>query len=77
MGERRLFGTDGVRGVANVEPMTSETALRLGRALAYVSKRSPHRHKILIGKDGEPIAGIGSRTEPQAEEVRSAIETAL
>ena len=49
--ERRLFGTDGVRGVANVEPMTSETALRLGRALAHVSKRSPHRHKILIGKD--------------------------
>ena len=37
---RRLFGTDGVRGVANVEPMTSETALRLGRALAHVSKRS-------------------------------------
>lgn len=51
MGERRLFGTDGVRGIANVEPMTSETALRLGRALAYVSKRSPRRHKILIGKD--------------------------
>ncbi len=47
----RLFGTDGVRGVANVEPMTSETALRLGRALAHVSKRSAHRHKILIGKD--------------------------
>jgi phosphoglucosamine mutase len=52
MGEtRRLFGTDGVRGTANVEPMNSETALRLGRALAYVSKRSPRRHKILIGKD--------------------------
>src|SRR5262249_13267017 len=48
---RRLFGTDGVRGVANIEPMTSETALRLGRALAYVSKRSSRRHKILIGKD--------------------------
>jgi phosphoglucosamine mutase len=48
---RRLFGTDGVRGVANVEPMTSETALRLGRALAHVSKRSSRRHKILIGKD--------------------------
>jgi phosphoglucosamine mutase len=31
--------------------MTSETALRLGRAVAHVSKRSPHRHKILIGKD--------------------------
>jgi len=50
-GGRRLFGTDGVRGTANVEPMTSETALRLGRALAHVSKRSHHRHKILIGKD--------------------------
>jgi len=50
-GERRLFGTDGVRGIANIEPMTSETALRLGRALAHVSKRSPRRHKILIGKD--------------------------
>jgi len=49
--ERRLFGTDGVRGIANVEPMTSETALRLGRALAHVNKRSPRRHKILIGKD--------------------------
>ncbi len=48
---RRLFGTDGVRGTANIEPMTSETALRLGRALAHVSKRRPHRHKILIGKD--------------------------
>jgi phosphoglucosamine mutase len=32
----RLFGTDGIRGVANIEPMTSETALRVGRALAYV-----------------------------------------
>jgi phosphoglucosamine mutase len=48
---QRLFGTDGVRGIANVEPMTSETALRLGRALAHVSKRSNRRHKILIGKD--------------------------
>jgi phosphoglucosamine mutase len=48
---RRLFGTDGIRGIANVEPMTSEIALRLGRALAHVSKRSNRRHKILIGKD--------------------------
>ena len=51
MAQRRLFGTDGVRGIANVEPMTSETALRLGRALAYVSKRSNRRHRIVIGKD--------------------------
>jgi phosphoglucosamine mutase len=48
---RRLFGTDGIRGTANVEPMTSETAVRLGRAIAHVVKRSPRRHKIIIGKD--------------------------
>lgn len=48
---RRLFGTDGVRGVANEDPMTSEMALRLGRAVAHVFRSSPRRHKILIGKD--------------------------
>ncbi|MBM4265786.1 MAG: phosphoglucosamine mutase [Deltaproteobacteria bacterium] len=48
---KKLFGTDGVRGVANTEPMTSETALRLGRAMAHVFRRSPRRHKVLIGKD--------------------------
>ena len=47
----RLFGTDGVRGIANVEPMTAETVMRLGRAVAYVFKRSSRRHKIIIGKD--------------------------
>jgi phosphoglucosamine mutase len=50
-GGRRLFGTDGIRGVANIEPMTSEVALRLGRAVAYVFHRGNHRGKILIGKD--------------------------
>jgi phosphoglucosamine mutase len=49
--ERRLFGTDGIRGVANVEPMTAEMALRLGRAAAYVFKRDARHHKIVIGKD--------------------------
>ena len=49
---RKLFGTDGVRGIANEEPITSETALKLGRALAYVFRGSHGRHrKILIGKD--------------------------
>jgi phosphoglucosamine mutase len=49
---RKLFGTDGVRGVANQEPITSETALRLGRALAFVFRNSRGRHRrILIGKD--------------------------
>jgi phosphoglucosamine mutase len=48
---RRLFGTDGVRGVANVHPMTAEMALQLGRALAYIVRSGPHRHRILVGKD--------------------------
>jgi len=48
---RRLFGTDGVRGVANVHPMTAEIALQLGRALAYVVRNGAHRHRIVIGKD--------------------------
>jgi phosphoglucosamine mutase len=47
----RLFGTDGIRGTANVDPMTSETVVLLGRAIAHVVKRHPHRHKIIIGKD--------------------------
>jgi phosphoglucosamine mutase len=56
--ERRLFGTDGVRGIANIEPVTSETALKLGRAAAHVfgtagdnSHHSGDRRKIVIGKD--------------------------
>src|SRR6266545_1955228 len=49
--QRRLFGTDGVRGVANVHPMTAEMALGLGRALAYLVRSGPHRHRIVVGKD--------------------------
>lgn len=47
----RLFGTDGVRGVANVHPMTAEMAMQLGRALAYLIRNGPHRHRVVIGKD--------------------------
>ena len=47
----RLFGTDGVRGVANLPPMDSETILRLGRAAAHVFRRGAGRHRVLIGKD--------------------------
>lgn len=49
--KKRLFGTDGVRGIANIEPMTSEMALQLGRAIAYVFKKEARRHRIVIGKD--------------------------
>ena len=59
MGEnKKLFGTDGVRGIANVEPVTAETALKLGRAAAHVfTKINPREHasgarpKIVLGKD--------------------------
>src|SRR2546427_6339130 len=54
---KRIFGTDGVRGTANTEPVTAETALKLGRAAGHVFKtvaqqaRGRGRHKIVIGKD--------------------------
>jgi phosphoglucosamine mutase len=54
---KKIFGTDGVRGTANIEPVTAETALKLGRAAAHVFKnlyaesRSRGRHRIVIGKD--------------------------
>ncbi len=48
---RKLFGTDGIRGVANQDPMTSEMALRIGRAAAHVFRDSSRRHRIVIGKD--------------------------
>ena len=48
---RQIFGTDGVRGVANREPITVETALQLGRAAGHVFKRDDRRHSLVIGKD--------------------------
>ncbi len=47
----KLFGTDGVRGTANIHPITAEVALQIGRAAAYICKEKEHRHKIVIGKD--------------------------
>ncbi len=48
---RRLFGTDGIRGRANIEPMTADTALRLGQATGIMFVRGSHRHRVVIGKD--------------------------
>src|SRR3989449_3428074 len=54
---RKIFGTDGLRVTANVEPVTAETALKLGRAAGHVFKnletraRGHGRHKIVLGKD--------------------------
>ncbi len=46
-----LFGTDGIRGVANTWPMNAETALSVGRAVAYLCRRHEGRHRVVIGKD--------------------------
>jgi phosphoglucosamine mutase len=51
MATRKLFGTDGVRGRANVEPMTPETAMRLGMAAGRYFTRGDRRHTVVIGKD--------------------------
>jgi len=48
---RKLFGTDGVRGTANIEPMTAETAMKLGMAAGRHFTRGDHRHVVVIGKD--------------------------
>ncbi len=48
---RKLFGTDGIRGTANIEPMTAETALRVGMAAGKLFTRGDHRHTVVIGKD--------------------------
>ncbi len=48
---RKLFGTDGIRGIANVHPLTSEMMILVGRATAYIFKNQNRRHKIVIGKD--------------------------
>ena len=48
---KKLFGTDGVRGIANKHPMTTEVAMQLGRAAAYVFKHEDRRSRIVIGKD--------------------------
>ncbi len=54
---KKIFGTDGVRGTANLEPVTAETALKLGRAAAHVFRdletqsRGRGKHRIVIGKD--------------------------
>jgi phosphoglucosamine mutase len=47
----KLFGTDGIRGIANIYPMTAEVAMKVGSAVASVLRNNTHSPKILIGKD--------------------------
>jgi phosphoglucosamine mutase len=48
---RKFFGTDGIRGLTNAEPMTAVTALRVGQAAGQHFLRGDHRHRVVIGKD--------------------------
>ena len=48
---RKLFGTDGVRGLANAEPITAETALAIAKGAGAEFMRGDHRHRVVIGKD--------------------------
>ncbi|MEZ0259683.1 MAG: phosphoglucosamine mutase [Alphaproteobacteria bacterium] len=48
---RKLFGTDGIRGKANVEPVTAETVMKVAMAAAIELRRGSHRHRVIIGKD--------------------------
>ncbi len=48
---RRLFGTDGIRGTANADPMTAGVALRLGQAAGLMFSNGSHRHRVVVGKD--------------------------
>src|SRR5260370_35271704 len=48
---RKLFGTDGIRGTANSEPMTPETALKVAMAVGESLHNGAHKHLVVIGKD--------------------------
>src|SRR6266481_1152323 len=48
---RKLFGTDGIRGTANSEPMTPETALKVAMAVGECFHKGAHKHLVVIGKD--------------------------
>src|SRR5437763_1891796 len=48
---RKLFGTDGIRGTANSEPMTPETALKVAMAVGESLHNGTHKHLVVIGKD--------------------------
>ena len=48
---RKLFGTDGIRGLANAEPMTAEIAQQVGMAAGLQFTREDGVHRVIVGKD--------------------------
>ncbi len=55
-GKRQIFGTDGVRGLANAGAMTPDSILQLGMAVGRVFKNGAHRHRVVVGK-GTRLSG--------------------
>ena len=49
--KRRFFGTDGIRGLTNTEPMTAEVAMKVGMAAGAHFLRGDHKHRVVLGKD--------------------------
>ena len=47
----RYFGTDGIRGLTNAQPMTAQMAMKVGMAAGAYFLRGAHRHRVLVGKD--------------------------
>ncbi|MGB7405756.1 MAG: phosphoglucosamine mutase [Pacificimonas sp.] len=48
---RRYFGTDGIRGLTNIEPMTADIAMKVGQAAGAKFLRGDHKHRVVVGKD--------------------------
>ena len=48
---RKYFGTDGIRGATNVDPMTAAMAMQVGMAAGAHFRRGDHKHRVVIGKD--------------------------
>jgi len=68
--QKKIFGTDGVRGVANVEPVTAETALKLGRAAAYVFALSAKRPAHSISTRPKKIDRPGTCSDERQRDRR-------
>ena len=49
--QRKYFGTDGIRGLTNTEPMTATIAMKVGQAAGKRFLRGAHKHRVVIGKD--------------------------
>ena len=64
---KKLFGTDGVRGVANIEPMTTEIAMQIGRAIAFIVKGKSKGNKHPMSPWGTPAKGYRTRSNKPSD----------